>query len=166
MLSDALPHILECLKDPDSDVRQAAVNFLSEITKHGKLLTIWCLKWNLLTNSLEKFHDVISAALPDIVECLNDHDPRVINATVDCISEITKHGKLLVIWCLKWNLLKDRTERFHDVISTTLPSIVEHLTNDHPVVRQATVDCLSEITKHILVSEVKSGLQHQYNIMQ
>lgn len=51
----------------------------------------------------ERFHDVISITLPSIVERLRDPDILVRKVTVDCISEFSKHGELLV----------SAAERFH-----------------------------------------------------
>lgn len=50
----------------------------------------------MLTSDSDTFHDMLSATLPSIVECLKYHDADVRKATVDCISNFAKHGKLLV----------------------------------------------------------------------
>lgn len=49
-----------------------------------------------MTGNPEMLHDVVSTPLPSIVNNLKYYESNVRQATLDCILEIMKHGKLLV----------------------------------------------------------------------
>lgn len=108
------------------------------------------LKWSLLTSNSEIFNDVIIIAFPSILEHFHSEDLQVSTGSLHCIYEISKHGKLLSIRYLKWSFLTTHSERFHDVIATVLPHIMECL-KDYGEVDLATAKFIFEITKHGIV---------------
>ena len=90
VVSAAIPSIVECLKDSDSDVRNVAITGLSALGAHG-LGHLPCL---LLCSSFSvaELREVVGAAIPSIVECLKDSGSYVRIAAITGLSALGAHG--------------------------------------------------------------------------
>ena len=89
----AIPEIVECLKNSDSSVREAAILAVSEISKNGMrdLETTFSatLSWIRHTGA---YQDQMGLVFPKMVECLKDRDSSVCGAAISAVSEISKNG--------------------------------------------------------------------------
>ena len=86
----AISGIVECLKDPDSYVRNTAITGLATLGAHGlRHLPCLFLRSSLFVGELR---EAVGAAIPGMVECLKDSEWQVREAAVRGLSALGAHG--------------------------------------------------------------------------
>jgi HEAT repeat protein len=90
-MDGAVPHLLGLLKSEESDIREAAVSAITEISKKSKLsLLVYSLV--LIPRFSAYLVMVIKGAIPDLLRLLTDEDAGVRSVTIFAINEISKQG--------------------------------------------------------------------------
>lgn len=139
----ALPRVLNLLQDQSWEVRQAVVAFFSTLLNYGKHPCKFLITNIVLRRSPEKFHRSISAALPGIINLLEDQYIR--KDAVNFFSKLLYHSKFAMLY---WAILTRCIDEFHSTISIALPRLRLLLDNHDGDSRDAVDNFFSELSSH------------------
>jgi len=85
-----IPATVECLRDSDSDVREAAIELLSMLAARG----MWYHHFPVgeLKRVVAEFREDLRIVIPTIGEHLKDSDGYVRNAAIELLSRLATQG--------------------------------------------------------------------------
>ena len=144
LIASAIPEIVKLLKHTGWEIRWAGVDALSQLSKQGK--TAQLSDAALLMTMLAEFRPLIGSAIPEILELIKDREWEVCLASVNALSQLSEHGKLVKI--LDVTLLMTVIAGFRPLIGPAIPEIIELLKHTGWEVCQAGVDALSQLSEH------------------